>query len=129
MQVQFNSDNSIEATQDMAINAEVTVRNDLEHFGDRVTRVEIHLSDENSDTKAGAKDKRCQIEARLAGLEPRSATHKAPTVDEAVIGASGKLRRQLESVVGKLNNKHHEKLTEAEQPFEREEELGADDTP
>lgn len=129
MQIQFNSDNSIEATQDMAINAEATVRSDLEHFGDRVTRVEIHISDENSDTKAGAKDKRCQIEARLAGLDPRSATHNASTIDEAVIGASGKLRRQLESVVGKLNDKHHEKLTEAEQPFEAEDELGADDTP
>lgn len=129
MQIQFNSDNSIEATQDMAINAEATVRSDLEHFGDRVTRVEIHLSDENSDTKAGARDKRCQIEVRLAGLDPRSATHKAPTVEEAVIGASAKIRRQLESVVGKLNNRNHEKLTEAEQPFEAEEELGPGDTP
>ncbi|REJ79377.1 MAG: HPF/RaiA family ribosome-associated protein [Acidobacteria bacterium] len=115
MQFQFNTDNSIEADQQMADSAESVVTNDLSHFGDRVTRIEVHVTDENSGSKAGANDKKCVIEARLAGLEPRSASHNASTVQEAVAGASGKIRRQLESVVGKLKNKHHDKLTATEE--------------
>lgn len=120
MQFLLNSDNSIDADQSMAVTLESIVRAELEQFGDRVTRVEIHVRDENSKVKGGPEDKRCQIEARLAGLDPRSATHKAPSLEEAVTGASEKLRRQLETLVGKLNNKHHEKLTATEELFEDE---------
>lgn len=111
MQFHLNSDHTIEADQRMETVLEEIVRDELSQFSDRITRVELHVSDENSRVKGGPQDKRCTIEVRLAGLDPRSATHKAPSLKEAVVGASGKAKRQIESTLGKLNNKHHEKLT------------------
>ena len=45
---------------------EAVVRGALDRFSEQITRVEVHLSDENSDKKFGTDDKRCLLEARLA---------------------------------------------------------------
>jgi len=102
MIVQLNTDANIQGTD--ALNAQVdsVVRGALETLGRHITRVEVHLSDTNSDTKSGPSDKRCLLEARPAGREPVVASHQAATVAEAVDGAAGKLRRSLESVFGRL---------------------------
>ena len=115
MQFQLNSTNNIHSDQRLAEAVESIVRDDLERFGERLTRVEIHVSDENSRVKGGGNDKKCLIEARLAGLDPSSVSHSAPSLEEAVRGASTKMQRKLDSLIGKLNNKHHEKLTKLEE--------------
>ena len=70
MIIQVNTDSSIEGKRELAQQIETSVGNSLERFGGQVTRVEVHLSDDNSDKKFGTKDKRCLLEARLAGLQP-----------------------------------------------------------
>ena len=102
MQFQFNSKNNINADQGMAITFENIVKADLERFGERVMRVEIHVSDENSRVRGGGDDKKCVIEVRLAGLDPRSTSHTAESFEEAVRGSSQKMRRKLDTVLGKL---------------------------
>ncbi len=101
MDVLVNTDNSVEGHEALSTEVESTVRHALDRFSDRITRIEVHLSDENSH-KSGSDDKRCMIEARIAGRQPTAVTHNAPEISKAVAGATDKLRRALETVFGKL---------------------------
>ena len=47
MLVQFNSDRHITATAALTEHSESSVRGALGGFADQITRVEIHVSDEN----------------------------------------------------------------------------------
>ena len=101
MQIQVNSGNSLDVNDDLRRVVEANVGSSLGRFGERLTRVEVHLNDLNS-VKSGSHDKRCQIEARPAGLDPVSASDEAATIEEAVRGATQKLQRLLESTFGRL---------------------------
>ncbi len=105
MQIQFNTHSSVKGNEQLAREVEAIVSSGLDRFSSKITRVEIHLSDENSDKKSGAKDKRCQLETRLAGLQPISVSHQAPTVEQAVEGAVDKLKRSLDSTLGRLGGR------------------------
>lgn len=80
------------------------VEDRLERFDDFLTRVEVHISDENAQ-KAGADDKRCQIEARPKGHQALSVTHKAETLQLAVDGAADKMQHALDHLMGKLDSR------------------------
>lgn len=73
----------------------------LDRVSDRITRVEVHLSDEHG-PKNGQADRRCMIEARLAGRQPTAVTHHAATLDLAVDGAAAKLLSSIEHTLGRL---------------------------
>lgn len=64
----------------------------------------MHLSDEDSASKSGVADKRCLLEARLAGRDPVSVSDIALTVEQAANGAAKKMVSLLESELGKLGN-------------------------
>jgi ribosome-associated translation inhibitor RaiA len=100
MKIQVNSDNQIAMTTVLSTFIEGEVERALERFNDRLTRVEVHVSDENA-AKGGARDKRCVIETRPTGLNPLSASDAAATVEAAVTGASNKMKRLLETTFGK----------------------------
>ncbi|MGI9047250.1 MAG: HPF/RaiA family ribosome-associated protein [Burkholderiales bacterium] len=106
MQIQVNTDDHIAGRVELARRVEAEVDDALSRFSDQITRVEVHLSDENSEAKSGGGDKRCLIEARLAGRPPLAVSHEAATIDEAFGGACDKLKRSLESLSGKLKDKH-----------------------
>lgn len=99
MQIQVNTDSNV-AGASPADHVRSVVRSALTHVSEQVTRVEVHLSDVNSHKGADA-DKRCVMEARLAGRQPTAVSHQAPTVGQAIDGAAEKLRRSLESVLGR----------------------------
>lgn len=101
MQVQFNTDESVEGHDALAHHAETVVRKALGRFTEQVTRVEIHLSDVNGQ-KAGDNDKRCLMEARIAGRQPIAVTEQADSLHQAIDGAAQKLKRSLDSTLGKL---------------------------
>lgn len=103
MQVQINTDRSVEGTEERATHVRQVVESALSRFSDRITRVEVHLSDENGD-KGGLEDKRCMMEARLQGRQPTAVTHQAATLDQAVNGAAEKLARLIESTLGRLDD-------------------------
>lgn len=104
MQIQVHSDNHIDGSARLVDWVSGTVADKLDRFDDEVTRVVVHLNDENG-VKAGAQDKRCQIEARPKGLQPVSVTHKAATLELAVDGAVDKLNNALKHQFGKLRSK------------------------
>lgn len=100
MQVQVSTP-ELDGREDLAARIEDEVRDALSWFSGRVTRVDVHVRDENAG-KGGADDKRCVMEARLRGRQPLAVTHRASTVGEAVSGATEKLRTFIESVVGRI---------------------------
>jgi ribosome-associated translation inhibitor RaiA len=101
--IQVNTDKNIEGSEELARKVRATVEDALSRYSDRITRVEVHLSDENSH-KSGQDDKRCMIEARVEGRSPTAVTHQAATLDQAVDGAADKLQRALDSALGRLRD-------------------------
>jgi hypothetical protein len=84
----------------MTQQVEAALRAAVGRFTDQITRVEVHLSDLNSH-KFGPDDKRCLLEARLAGRQPTAVSHQAGTIQEAIEGAAEKLKSSLESTLGR----------------------------
>ncbi len=101
MQIQINTDHNIAGHE--ALNSHVTgvVGNALSRFSNHITRVEVHLTDENAD-KGGERDKRCMMEARMERHQPIAVTEHAASVDLAVHGAVHKLTRLIESTLGRV---------------------------
>jgi len=101
MQIQVNTDNNIEGREKLTDHVRSVVESALNRFKDRITRVEVHLSDQNGD-KSGQGDKRCMMEARLEGRQPTAVTHEAATLDQAVDGAADRIQRLIKSTLGRL---------------------------
>ena len=103
MQVHTNTDRHIKGDEGLSAHVEAVVTGALGRFTVQITRVEVHLSDENG-ARGGADDIRCMMEARLQGRPPTAVTHQAATVREAIEGAAGKLARAIKSSVGRLRD-------------------------
>lgn len=99
MLIQVTTDNHIHGSEGLKQKVEDQVTAHVTRFSEFITRIDIHLRDENAH-KPGI-DKRCVIEARIAGRPPISVSHDGKTIEDAVIGASEKLERTLEH--------HHDK--------------------
>lgn len=104
MQILCNTDESVENREALGRHAEDVVRRVLDRFSNDVTRVEIHLSDVNGQ-KAGEKDKRCLMEARVAGRQPIAVIEHADSLHQAIDGAAQRLKRSLDSMLGKLSDR------------------------
>jgi len=83
MQIELSTDGNIDGRDALATQIDEVVKNALSRFSDQITRVEVHLSDQNSDKKGGDDDMRCMMEARLEGRKPIAVTNHAATVDQA----------------------------------------------
>lgn len=104
MQVQVHTDNHISGREALIDQVTTEVENSLGRFSEQITRVEVHLNDQNG-PKHGATDKRCLMEARLAGHQPIVASHDAENLDDAIIGAANKLENAIDHTLGKLAHK------------------------
>jgi ribosome-associated translation inhibitor RaiA len=103
MQVQVNANHTLHTGEPFERWATTELNESLSRFKDEITRIEVHMSDENSD-KTSPDHKRCMIEARLAHHEPLAVNHRASSQDEAFRGASDKLKRVLEHTLDKLRD-------------------------
>jgi len=103
MQIQVNTDKNIEGTEALKQQVVSTLERILDRFSNHITRVELHLSDENSASKDTSKDKRCLLEVRVAGMQPVSVTDLGDSVDQVVTGAARKMVSALDSALGKMN--------------------------
>ena len=99
VKIQVSTDNTVEGHDELSRQTEAIVERGLARFGDRVTRVEVHLSDVDG-AKHSADDKRCLLEARLAGHQPLVVSDQADSLRSATTGATRKLVRALDSTVG-----------------------------
>lgn len=103
MTIQFNTDNKVKVSDELRPPLFRIISEGLSRFSNQITRVEVHLSDENGD-KEGLNDKRCMIEARLAGMKPIAVTNHGNTHEQAVEGAVDKLKTSLDTILGRLRN-------------------------
>ena len=108
MLIQVNTGNGLEHTEALERWATDHLTETLDRFQQDITRVEVQLSDENSG-KAGAADKRCMLEARLAHHQPVAVNHHAENQDEAFRGAARKLLNALDHTLGKLRDHHRDR--------------------
>jgi ribosome-associated translation inhibitor RaiA len=104
MQIQINSDKNILMDTKISGLIEADLHRVLDRFESHLTRVEVHLSDENGD-KPGLRDKRCLLEARPKNRHPLTVTDNSADIQTAVSGAAGKMQRLLETTYGRLEDK------------------------
>ena len=105
MIVQVHTDPNIESSPALTSHVEALVATAVERFASRISRVQVHLGDENSASKGGARDKRCMMEARLDGRPPIAVTQQAATLQAAMDGAAAKLERAIDSMLGRLRDR------------------------
>ena len=95
MLIQVQTDRNIEGGTPLSTAVEAVVQEVLGRFSDRITRVEVHLSDVNG--AKGGRDIRCVMEARVAGSPPMAVDEQAESVDAAARGAVARLERVLDT--------------------------------
>ena len=105
MQIQINTDSNIKGGTELKQQIDAVVGNSLDRFAEQVSRVEVHISDQNSDKKFGTDDIRCLLEVRLNGLQPITVSDSAATLEQAVDGALEKLTRSLNSTLGRMGKR------------------------
>lgn len=103
MQIQINTGHDVPSDDTLRADVGSAVAGHLERFSERITRIEVHLTDVNGDK--GGRDTRCVMEARVAGMPPVAVDEQADTVREAVRGAAGKLARALDSRLGRAGRR------------------------
>ena len=101
MQIHINTDRNINGREALSNHISSEIKQSLSRFSDHITRVEVHLSDENSDKKGGKDGLKCVMEARLEGRHPLAVSHQATTLEQAFSGAADKLTRLIESTIGR----------------------------
>lgn len=100
MLIQINTDKNIEGTAEMIAHFTGLLKENLDRFDDQVTRLEVHLSDENGKKDAGD-DKKCVLEARQKGVDPVVVTSIGATLHQSVKAAADKMYVLLEKSLEK----------------------------
>lgn len=103
MYIQINTDNQIPSDAERDARIEEQVRQRLARFEDRITDVEIHVSDVNG-PRGGNADLKCTLEARMNGLAPIAVTDEGSSVERATVAAAKKAVRALDHQLGKLTD-------------------------
>jgi ribosomal subunit interface protein len=121
MNIQVNSDNSIEGGEELNNFIESSLKDHFDRYKNAITRIEVYLSDENA-AKASGNDKRCLLEARISNHQPVVASHHADNIHQAFEAASDKLLRSLDSMVGRMTDRTSPKDLVIEEKADEEEE-------
>jgi ribosome-associated translation inhibitor RaiA len=110
MQINVNTDNTIAKHQGLDEHVQGVVENSVGHFGEHIRRVDVHLSNENKEKKADGGNY-CMMEARVTGYEPVVVHDHGVDLHQAINNAGSKLKRAVDSALGRLNaKKMHEPM-------------------
>jgi ribosome-associated translation inhibitor RaiA len=104
MQINVNTDRTIEKHQGLDEHVQSVVENAIGRFEDQVHRVEVHLSNEQAQKGADGGN-RCMMEAHVTGYAPVVVNEHAVNLHQAITQAGGKLKRALDSALGRLADK------------------------
>jgi len=102
MQIDVRIDGNIDGTEGLREHIVDVIENALSRFSDNVIVVEVRLSDVHGKT-GGPTDKHCMMEVRLEGSQPTAVTDQASTFLHAIKGCTGKLKRSVESTLGRAS--------------------------
>ena len=103
MEINVNTDNTIDRHQGLDERVRDVVESSISRF-EQVRRVDVHLSNQNGQKHEDG-DNYCMMEARVAGYEPVVVHAHAADLHLSISGAAGKLKRALDSALGRLNDK------------------------
>jgi len=103
MKIQFNTDKTISGHEKRENYFTSYIAEELYRFESHLSRIEVHLSDE-SGKKGGPNDIQCLMEARIEHRQPIAVSNSANTLEEAVSGATDKLKAALTTIVGRIQN-------------------------
>jgi ribosome-associated translation inhibitor RaiA len=103
MLIEIRTDGNINGSERFSDHVKAVLRTALERYGDRIRRVDVHLSDAVSN-KTSHDDKCCMIEARYDRFEPIVVMHKKSTMDQAINGAVHKLKKSVDSAFRKRSH-------------------------
>ncbi|MCL5129298.1 HPF/RaiA family ribosome-associated protein [Algibacter sp. L4_22] len=103
MIIQLNIDKNTDGDERLQSYLNTIIKDELSNFSDNITRIEVHLSDENS-LKNEEHDNRCMLEARLENRQSITVTSNANTVETAVNDALKKLKVSLDTIEWRLKN-------------------------
>jgi ribosome-associated translation inhibitor RaiA len=109
MQILLHSDPNTDGSHLMAEHLDAVVKDALGRFGERITRVEAHLSNVISDAKPGVADIHCTLVAKLLRLDPVVVKDQAGSAHQAIDGALRKLIRAVATAVEK-HDPHHQRV-------------------
>ncbi|MDQ8198425.1 HPF/RaiA family ribosome-associated protein [Pelagicoccus enzymogenes] len=101
MQILINTDRSLEGREALFAYIRKVVAHSLSHQSEHITRVEVHLADENG-AHDGSKEMRCTMEARLEHHQPLAISHEAANIHQVVNGATEKLAQLVKRTLRKL---------------------------
>jgi hypothetical protein len=101
MKILFNTDKNISGDERNDNHFTSVIAESLGRFQSHITRIEVHLSDENGG-KNGPNEIRCLMEARIEGKQPFATSSQADTVELALSGALDKMKNSLETIVGQM---------------------------
>ena len=105
MQINVNTDHTIQRHQGLDDHVTDVVNAAIGRFGEQITTVEVHLSDAVREKSADGAN-RCMMEARVTGYAPVVVSDHSDNLHQAVNGAADKLKRALDSAIGRLHDKH-----------------------
>ncbi len=112
MQILLHSDSNTDGGHLMADHLQKVVKDAMARFSERVTRVEAHLSDVNSQAKSSDGDIHCTLQARLVGLDAIVVKEHAGNVHQAIEGAVRKLKRAVGTELAKHEPRGHRSRSE-----------------
>jgi hypothetical protein len=107
IKVLVNTSNDVENKDSLQRWASDYLNEQLARYDQDLTSIEVQLTDENHAARGGGVDKRCMLEARVAGRAPVAVNHYADDQNVAFRGATEKLANALEHAFGKLDRKEH----------------------
>ena len=103
MTIQLNTDKNLSVHEGFGTKLDNLLSEELSRFSEYITRLEVHLSDENG-SKDGINDKKCLLEARLEGRKPIAVTGLADTYELAVDSSINKLKAVLDTILGRIRS-------------------------
>ncbi|SFH48722.1 HPF/RaiA family ribosome-associated protein [Pedobacter insulae] len=105
MIIQLNADKNLTIHAEYESQLTEKINKELSRFTDNLSRLEVHLSDENGN-KTGQDDKKCVLEARIEGRQPVVVSTFGQTYDVAMNSALDKLKNALSTIDGKIKAHH-----------------------
>lgn len=105
MQVLVHTDDHIQGGESLAQWVQDEAKTRLARLSENITRLEVFLTDLDGG-KSGAKDKRCRLEARVAGRPAVSVTADADKMATAFIDSIEKITRLIDAELGRVKDRN-----------------------
>lgn len=102
MQVHVHTDHNIALDAELRARIEASTEDAVAQFEDRVSRVEVHLTDQSGGKRT---DLRCVMTADANGLAPIVVADSAETVAKAIAAATEALRASLRDTFERIEDR------------------------